>query len=55
MKDEWDEIHYSGLTEQENQDIRTARRCGFATFFPPDDEGEKHTLAGAREFLGAHF
>jgi hypothetical protein len=53
-KDEWDRIHYPELTDAENDEIRRARRQGFAAFWPtfPDAESQcRNTLAGARKFL----
>jgi hypothetical protein len=55
VKDEWDEIYYPALSEQENAEIRRARRRGYADFFQNTDDGDKRTLAGAKGFLnGTH-
>jgi len=52
--DEWDAISYPELTEDENNEIRKARRQGFAVFYPcfPDAQTQsQNTLKGAREFI----
>ena len=50
MKDEWDEIHYAELTPAENDEIRAARRAGYALFYPITAPGSI-TLKGARKFM----
>lgn len=54
MPDEWDRIRYPELSDAENEEIRKARRAGFARFFPafPSAESQsRNTLAAARQFL----
>jgi len=53
--DEWAEIVYPELTDEENETIREARRKGFANFYPafPDAMTQSlKTLEGAESFLG---
>ena len=48
-RDEWDEISYGDISKEENEEIRVARRSGYAVFFPCADGAA--TLKGARKFM----
>lgn len=53
-KDEWDAITYPELSLAENDEIRVARRAGFASMYPayPNAEAQaRSTLDGARKFM----
>lgn len=53
-KDEWDSIHYPELSDEENNEIRVARRAGFASMFPAfpsADAQSQNTLKAARTFM----
>lgn len=53
-KDQWDNINYENLTKEENNIIRTARRKGYAVFYPafPNWQSQGiNTLNGAKEYL----
>ncbi len=55
-RDQWDSITYPSLTDAENDVIRTARRKGFADFYPAYPTAESQdlqTLASARAFMGS--
>jgi cystathionine beta-lyase/cystathionine gamma-synthase len=54
MSDQWDRINYPELSPAENEEIRRARRQGFAAMFSayPNAEAQaKRTLDAARKFL----
>lgn len=53
-KDQWDEIVYDDITHAENETIRTARRMGFASFFPYTDQQGQLTYNAALEFINAN-
>ncbi len=55
-RDEWDAIRYPELTDAENDEIRVARRAGFASMYPmfPSAQAQSdNTLKGARAFMKA--
>ncbi len=51
-RDQWDKIHYPELSDSENEEIRVARRLGYAAMFPafPSAETQANTLGGGSEF-----